>query len=113
MREKKKQTKMSKPCLTYIATFPGTKPSSDMSFTAYKNGDVNSSSKKASQRVVCGETDKVSFKASNFGPEAVRNVQCKYVVKQTDEREAFSSSRFTNTAILDISLVSTLKRATH
>lgn len=51
-----------------------------MSFSAYKNGDVNSSSKKAYQRVVSGETDKVSFKASNFGPDAVHNVQCKYVI---------------------------------
>ncbi|EPB82122.1 hypothetical protein HMPREF1544_11159 [Mucor circinelloides 1006PhL] len=64
----------------YLATFPGTKPSSDMSFSAYKNGDINPSSKKAYQRVVSGETDKVSFKASNFGPDAVHNVQCKYIV---------------------------------
>ncbi|KAL0141829.1 RNA polymerase I associated factor, A49-like protein [Mucor lusitanicus] len=64
----------------YLATFPGTKPASDMSFTAYKNGDVNPSSKKAHQRIVSGETDKVSFKASNFGADAVRNVQCKYIV---------------------------------
>ena len=66
----------------YIATFPGTKPSSDMSFSAYKNGDVNPSSKKAYQRIVSGETDKVGFKASNFGADAVRNVQCKYVILQ-------------------------------
>jgi hypothetical protein len=48
-----------------------------MNFTAYKTKDTNPTAKKAEQRFISGETDKVSFTASNFGPEAVRNVQCK------------------------------------
>lgn len=64
-----------------IATFPGTKPTSELSITAYKSKDGKSSSKKAEQRVVSAETDKVSFSAANFGPNAVRNNQCKYVQK--------------------------------
>jgi hypothetical protein len=92
-----------------IATFPGTKPSSDMSFSAYKNSDVNPSSKKAYQRVISGETDKVSFKASNFGPEAVRNVQCKYVHLSIISRE----TEISNSILLDILSVFILKRTTH
>lgn len=60
-----------------IATFPGTKPASSMAFTAYKTKESKPSAKKAEQRFVSAETDKVGFSASNFGPEAVRNVQCK------------------------------------
>jgi hypothetical protein len=48
-----------------------------MNFTAYKTKETKPSVKKAEQRFISGETDKVSFNASNFGPEAVRNVQCK------------------------------------
>ncbi|KAG2208533.1 hypothetical protein INT47_010229 [Mucor saturninus] len=64
----------------YLATFPGTKPTSEMIFTAYKSGEANPSAKKAEQRTISGETDKVIFNASNFGPNAVRNNQCKYIV---------------------------------
>ncbi|KAG2198997.1 hypothetical protein INT46_005537 [Mucor plumbeus] len=85
----------------YLATFPGTKPSSDMSFSAYKNSDVNLSSKKAYQRVVSGETDKVSFKASNFGPEAVRNVQCKYIVGVYSKKN--NTLNITNAPIMKMS----------
>ena len=92
-----------------IATFPGTKPSSDMSFSAYKNGADNPSSKKAYQCVLSGETDKVSFKASNFGPEAVRNVQCKYVHLSIILRER----EISNSILLDILSVFILKRTTH
>jgi DNA-directed RNA polymerase I subunit RPA49 len=48
-----------------------------MSFTAYKTSEANPTAKKAEQRVVSGETDKVSFSAANFGSEAIRNNQCK------------------------------------
>jgi DNA-directed RNA polymerase I subunit RPA49 len=48
-----------------------------MIFTAYKSSDINPSAKKAEQRVISGETDKVIFNAANFGPNAVHNNQCK------------------------------------
>ncbi|KAI9358681.1 RNA polymerase I associated factor, A49-like protein [Pilaira anomala] len=64
----------------YLATFPGTKPASDMDFTAYKSSDPNPSAKKAEQRVISGETDKVIFSGANFGPNSIRNNQCKYIV---------------------------------
>ncbi|OBZ83697.1 DNA-directed RNA polymerase I subunit rpa49 [Choanephora cucurbitarum] len=72
-----KQAEVESP---YLATFPGTKPVADTVFTAYKPNDSNPSSKRAEQRIVSAETDKVSFNATNFGPDAVRNVQCKYIV---------------------------------
>jgi hypothetical protein len=48
-----------------------------MKFTQYRSGDSNASIKKASQAVVVGETDKVSFAGANFGQEAVPNTYCK------------------------------------
>ncbi|KAI9478587.1 MAG: RNA polymerase I associated factor, A49-like protein [Benjaminiella poitrasii] len=64
----------------YLATFPGTKPSSDMNFTAYKRHGEKVNSKRSEQRIITGETDKVAFHATNFGSDAIKNVQCKYIV---------------------------------
>ncbi|KAI9266390.1 RNA polymerase I associated factor, A49-like protein [Helicostylum pulchrum] len=85
----------------YLAAFPGTKPSSDMSFTAYKNNDVTSSSKKAEQRFVSGETDKVIFSGANYGPNSVRNNQCKYIVGVYSKKD--NTLEITNAPIIKMS----------
>ncbi|KAG2232852.1 RNA polymerase I associated factor, A49-like protein [Thamnidium elegans] len=82
----------------YLATFPGTKPSSDMSFTAYKSNDVTPSAKKAEQRFISGETDKVIFSGANFGPNSVRNNQCKYIVGVYSKKD--NTLEITNTPII-------------
>ncbi|KAI8987878.1 RNA polymerase I associated factor, A49-like protein [Mycotypha africana] len=69
----------------YLATFPGIKPPSDVIFTAYKS--PNASIKKAQNRFISGETDKVTFSASNYGPDSLRNMQCKYIVGVYSKKE--------------------------
>ncbi|KAI7900800.1 RNA polymerase I associated factor, A49-like protein [Cokeromyces recurvatus] len=85
----------------YLATFPGTKPSSDMTFTAYKRQGEKINSKKSEQRIVTGETDKVTFHAANFGPEAVKNVQCKYIVGVYSKKN--NSLSITNAPVMKMS----------
>ncbi|SAM01306.1 hypothetical protein [Absidia glauca] len=60
-----------------LATFPGTQPSSETTFTPFKR-NYETSAAKADERVVIGETDKVLFTGSNFGEDSPRGLHCKY-----------------------------------
>ncbi|KAF7727977.1 DNA-directed RNA polymerase I subunit rpa49 [Apophysomyces ossiformis] len=64
----------------YLATFPGIQPPADTSFSAYRRSGSQTSSQKASHRVVSGETEKVVFSGANFGKDAANGLYCKYLV---------------------------------
>ncbi|CAO3658966.1 unnamed protein product [Rhizopus microsporus] len=56
-----KQTDVEPP---YLVAFPGTKPPSDLIYTPHRHEQED---KKAEQRVISGETEKVIYTGSNFG----------------------------------------------
>ncbi|KAI9020845.1 RNA polymerase I associated factor, A49-like protein [Phycomyces nitens] len=63
----------------YLAMFPGTQPPSTTVFTALKRQGTQST-KRAAQRMVTTETDKVTYKGATFGEEEAQNLYCKYLV---------------------------------
>ncbi|RUS34480.1 LOW QUALITY PROTEIN: A49-like RNA polymerase I associated factor-domain-containing protein, partial [Jimgerdemannia flammicorona] len=58
--------------------FPGIEPPPTTVFKCYRHTDI-SKSKKARQRVIAGETDKVEFVGSNFGEQMTKGVYCRYI----------------------------------
>lgn len=63
--------------------FPGTKPPSDLIYTPHRHEQED---KKAEQRVISGETEKVIYTGSNFGRDAI-DTHCKYLVGVFSKKE--------------------------
>ncbi|KAI8093094.1 RNA polymerase I associated factor, A49-like protein [Halteromyces radiatus] len=62
-----------------LATFPGTVPPAETPFTPYKR-NYQTSTEKANERVLIGETEKVIFTGSNFGEDSPRDLHCNYYI---------------------------------
>ncbi|ORZ13612.1 RNA polymerase I associated factor, A49-like protein [Absidia repens] len=78
-----------------LATFPGTLPSSETTFTPYKR-NYETSASKANERVVVGETEKVLFTGANFGENGPRDLHCKYylgVYSKKDQQVTVTPTR--------------------
>ncbi|CEJ02956.1 hypothetical protein RMCBS344292_16948 [Rhizopus microsporus] len=75
-----KQTDVEPP---YLVAFPGTKPPSDLIYTPHRHEQED---KKAEQRVISGETEKVIYTGSNFGRDAI-DTHCKYLVGVFSKKE--------------------------
>ncbi|KAI8342761.1 RNA polymerase I associated factor, A49-like protein [Chlamydoabsidia padenii] len=69
-----------------LATFPGTRPSSETAFTPFKR-NYETSTAKSDERVLIGETEKVIFTGANFGEDSPRGLHCKYYLGVYSKKE--------------------------